>query len=78
MTKGLHCPTDQKRAMGQLEAVIWVVGWLVSLIGLLAYIYFSEQTSLWVWAALLLLALVSPTASAYQRALGTKSGYQSG
>ena len=54
----------------RLAAVAWVAIWLVSLAGLLAYIYVSERTTLWVWVALLLLALVSPTPSAYRRVLG--------
>ena len=56
----------------------WVAGWLASLVCLLAYIYISERASLWVWAALILLALLSPTLSAYQKAFGMGSSYRPG
>ena len=68
MANGFNSPAEGGRTT-RLEAVVWVAAWLIGLIGLLAYIFVSEQATLWVWSGLLLLALVSPTPAIYRRAL---------
>ena len=78
MANGLEGMGSHGRRSARLEAVAWVAAWLIRLAGLLAYIYVSEKTILWVWAALLLLALVSPTPSTYRKALRKESKRHSG
>lgn len=70
MADGLGKPSGRGRRSARLEAIAWVIGWLAGLISLLTYIYISEKATLWVWSALLLLALLSPTPSTYRRVAG--------
>lgn len=69
MANGLNGSSGHGRRSARLEAMAWVGGWLAGVIGLLTYIYASEKITLWVWSALLLLALLSPTSATYKRAL---------
>lgn len=55
-----------------LESPVWVVVWLAALACLLAYFFASEKATLWVWAALLLLALVCPSPSVCKKLFGHK------